>query len=325
MHGLEVHVSVVDRGRLSGEAVHLGVDVDDRKRARFCGVEISGWPDRSALARRVARIAAGSCEVAMSDFLPPTERARLDELRRRDPFVRDVFQQVERILQSRRFGRVQRRAKDFLFWIVAKALLGHADHIKETTIALSVFDESADFNPVESSKVRVAGADLRQRLVDYMQHEGHSDLIQIGIPLNTYVPEIRDRRIAVAIAEFENWHPDARHAHLSSAISGELAHRLENAGLRAGSSEALRIGSHLHSYTLRGSFESRDEILRMNVSLADPTTGRILCSQSFEGPRDDMIKLTRTVADALLAALPSLHPPAGVLMPSRKHPRAGRV
>ena len=156
----------------------------------------------------------------MTDFLTAAERAQLEELRRRDPFVRETLQQVDRIVTSGRFDRVQQRAKDFLGYVVAKTLLGQADQIKETTVALSVFGESTDFNPAETSKIRVAGADLRQRLAAYAQHEGRHDVIHILIPLNTYVPDIRDQRTTVAITEFENWHPNGEQPHLCKAVTG---------------------------------------------------------------------------------------------------------
>ena len=255
----------------------------------------------------------------MTDFLTAAERAQLEELRRRDPFVRETLQQVDRIAASRRFDRVQQRAKDFLGYVVAKTLLGQADQIKETTVALSVFGESTDFNPAETSKIRVAGADLRQRLAAYAQHEGRHDVIHILIPLNTYVPDIRDQRTTVAITEFENWHPNGEQPHLCKAVTAEIIYQLSRAGLRAGLSDSLQIGSHPQRYAVRGSVESRDDVLRMNVSLADPTTGRILCSRSVEGPRDDVLKLTRQVVAALLETLAPLGDGQRVPVSSRKH------
>ena len=43
--------------------------------------------------------------------------------------------------------------------------------------------------------------------------------------------------------------------------------------------------------------------LRMNLSLADSQSGRILCSRVVEGCRDDVLKLTREVAEAVQEAL----------------------
>jgi TolB-like protein len=240
---------------------------------------------------------------AVTDYLTCAERAQLDELRHRDPFVRETLRQVERIVSSRGFDRVQQRPKDFLAYVVAKTLLGCADQIKETTIALSVFGESADFNPAETAKVRVAAGDLRQRLLTYAKQEGKADIIQILIPLNTYVPDIRDRRVTVAITEFENWHPHGDQHYLCAAITAEIAYRLCQAGLRAGPAEILKIGICRRRFTLRGSVESLEHLIRINWSLADPASGRILCSRNVEGSRDDVLRLTRDVTEALLKSL----------------------
>src|SRR5260221_7596825 len=100
----------------------------------------------------------------MIECLNQAERTRLQELRLADPFVDEAIRQLERILASSAFVRSQRRAKDFLTFVVAKKLLGDEDQIKQTTIAIRVFGESAEFDPLESSKVRVAGIALRRRL-----------------------------------------------------------------------------------------------------------------------------------------------------------------
>jgi TolB-like protein len=239
----------------------------------------------------------------MIECLSPAEQSELEELTHRDPFTREALGQVERIIDSRHFRRVQQHAKDFLRFVVAKALLGLGDQIKETTIAMAVFEESADFDPALTSKVRVAAADLRQRLAAYADQEGRHDLIQILLPLNTYVPEIHDRRVAVAIRAFENWHPHGEQQYLCAAISAEIAHQLCVAGLRAGPPESLRLSASRRQYSVRGSVESRDALLRINVSFADPATGRILCSRSFEGLRAEVLKLTHGATEAILEAL----------------------
>src|SRR5438128_899408 len=115
---------------------------------------------------------AGTLAERLADYLAPTERQQLQRLRDNDAFVEEVLGQVDRILQSRHFDRVQRRTRDFLGYVVAKTLLGQTDRINQTAIAIAVFDESADFNPVETSKVRVAAIELRRRLTAYYRREG---------------------------------------------------------------------------------------------------------------------------------------------------------
>jgi hypothetical protein len=126
------------------------------------------------------------------ECLTPAERTRLQELRLVDPFVGEVLRQLERIVRSATFGRVH-RTKSFLVFVVAKTLLGDHEQVKQTTIAMRVFGESAEFDPLESSKVRVAGSALRRRLTSYYANEGKHDNIEVTIPSGTYTPKIRCR------------------------------------------------------------------------------------------------------------------------------------
>lgn len=79
-------------------------------------------------------------------------------------------------------------------FVVSKVLVGHGNQIKEMTIAIQVFGESTAFNPLESSKVRVAGLALRRRLAAYYAHEGARDPVKIILRVGTYVPRIRFER-----------------------------------------------------------------------------------------------------------------------------------
>lgn len=236
--------------------------------------------------------------------LDPADQARLEALRLSDSFVDGALCQLERILASQKFVRLQQHARDFLGYIVGMKLLGQADQIKETTIAMAVFGESADFDPLENSKVRVAGSDLRQRLAEYCKHEGQNDPMEITIPVNTYVPDIRDLRASVAVSAFDNWHPNGDQDHLRSTISAEMAYLLNRAGwVEATAVDTIKFALGQPRYALRGSFETREGLLRINVSLGNLATGHIVCSRSFMGPREDALKLTREIADTLLKAL----------------------
>ena len=90
------------------------------------------------------------------DYLTPAERAQLEDRRKVEPFVDETLRQVERILASPTFERVQEKARNFLVFVVTMKLAGKADEIKETTVAIYVFDEPPDFNPAETAKVRMA-------------------------------------------------------------------------------------------------------------------------------------------------------------------------
>jgi TolB-like protein len=240
----------------------------------------------------------------MIDCLDAAERARLEELLRRDPFVRETLDQVHRVLTSRQFSRVQQRTRDFLIFVVAKTLLGQTGEVKESTIAIAVFEKDAGYDSKESSLVRTAAASLREKLLDYAAHEGKGDALEITIPVNTYIPIIRDRRPTLAVVPFENWHPQLEQPHLCATIVERLAYQLEKAGMRVrlGPLIALSVPGGCR-FTLRGSVEVQDERVRVNFALSDATNGRRLLSDAVEGQREELMALTRHLGELLLDAL----------------------
>jgi len=238
------------------------------------------------------------------EYLSQQERADLKARQLADSFVDETVRQLDRIHTSETFRRAQKHAKDFLGFIVTQKLLGREEVIKEVTIAIHAYGESANYSPTERSTVRVAAGTLRQRLAEYYAEEGRTDAIEITIPPETYVPAIRDRRAAVAVSVFENWNPRRAQDHLCRTVSEEIVHLLAQVGaLQAARVCAIEQMDHSLSYCLRGSLECRDEVMRLNVSLSDLQAGRVVFGQAFEGHRDDLIKLSRQVAMAVVDAL----------------------
>ena len=70
--------------------------------------------------------------------------------------VDDALHQLDRILASKMFARVQHQARDFLIWIVIKTLLGESEQIKEPMIAVNVYNELLDrkLKPIGMDKPR---------------------------------------------------------------------------------------------------------------------------------------------------------------------------
>src|SRR5215813_9128785 len=163
-------------------------------------------------------------------YLDQAEKAQLETLRQTQPFANEVLHQCARILASHTFSRTQQRARDFLSFVVTKTLLGREAEIKETTIAIHVHEEPTDYDPAESSTIRVAAAALRQKLAEYYMAEGQRDPVEIRIPRGTYIPEILDRRVVIAIADFENWNPEGLDDHLCTMVRDEIARSLRGAG-----------------------------------------------------------------------------------------------
>jgi TolB-like protein len=151
--------------------------------------------------------------------------------------------------------------------------------------------------------VRVAAGDVRRRLAAYAEDEGTDDPIEIVMPLNTYVPDLRDRRASVQVSEFDDWQPEGDQRHVATAVTAEIAYLLNRAGIRIQPQNGVMFGPPDRRYRLRGSIEGRDDALKVNLSLARVDTGRIVLSRSFCGPRQECFGITRAIVSALLKTL----------------------
>jgi TolB-like protein/Flp pilus assembly protein TadD len=98
---------------------------------------------------------------------------------------------LEKILTSPEFASAT-RLQQFLAFVVEERLQG-ADTIKETDLAIRVFNRRTSFDPSGDSVVRVAAGNLRHRLRDYYLNTGRDDPLLIELPKGTYVPVFRTR------------------------------------------------------------------------------------------------------------------------------------
>lgn len=112
-----------------------------------------------------------------------------------------VREQLERIVTSSHFEGAARQ-QAFLRFVVSEFLAGRANEIKETLVAISVYDKPPDYDPRLDSTVRVEASKLRQRLENYYQHAGKSDRVRISIPKGSYQPQILTAPIAPESAAF---------------------------------------------------------------------------------------------------------------------------
>src|SRR3954467_12387658 len=78
--------------------------------------------------------------------------------------------------------------KNFLVYIVEQTLSGHANQIKEYTIAVNVLGKPKDFKTQSCGIVRIHAARLRKTLESYYTETGFQDQICISIPKGAYVP-----------------------------------------------------------------------------------------------------------------------------------------
>jgi len=97
----------------------------------------------------------------------------------------DIRNAVDRVRKSRTLGNSERLIQ-FLTFIVEAALKG--EHLKETTIGVSVFNCSPDYDPKADAIVRSQAWRLRLKLREYYAVEGADDPLIIDVPKGHYVP-----------------------------------------------------------------------------------------------------------------------------------------
>jgi TolB-like protein len=103
------------------------------------------------------------------------------------PGESDVRAQLARILASAEFS-VPQRVRQFLIYVVDKALAGEAERIKAYTIAVEVFGRDANFDVQNDPVVRIEAGRLRRALERYYLLDGDSAPVVIEIAKGGYVP-----------------------------------------------------------------------------------------------------------------------------------------
>lgn len=101
-------------------------------------------------------------------------------------------EEVIRVLSSQSF-RYSERLRRFLKFIVDQQLAGNADQIKESVLAMEIFDRSSAYDSRVDSIVRVEARRLREKLTAYYAYEGRDSLVIIELPKGGYVPTFRLR------------------------------------------------------------------------------------------------------------------------------------
>lgn len=110
---------------------------------------------------------------------------------RPDVAPESIQEHLKRILESPAF-RGSKRSQAFLRYVVQMAVEGHADALKERTIAAEVFGRPQDVDLAEDTIVRVGAREVRRRLAQYyVSPEAARDTIRVELPPGSYTPEFR--------------------------------------------------------------------------------------------------------------------------------------
>ena len=107
------------------------------------------------------------------------------------PAPSDIRSALDRLRKSRTIGSSERLV-EFLNFVVEASLNG--EHLKETTIGVSVFGCTTDYDPKADAIVRSQAWRLRLKLKEYYAHEGADDPLVIDLPKGHYVPVFSVRK-----------------------------------------------------------------------------------------------------------------------------------
>jgi hypothetical protein len=125
-----------------------------------------------------------------------------------DPDPDQCKAELEAVIASGIFAKAPSLAL-LLEYVCAKYFEGHANQIKEYSIAVEALGRPASFDPRQDSIVRVEAFRLRKRLKQYYEHEGADRHLRIVIPSGQYVPHFLENGLGASNGEaFEATGPD---------------------------------------------------------------------------------------------------------------------
>jgi hypothetical protein len=100
------------------------------------------------------------------------------------------WQLVQRIVSSPPFQK-STRLRDLLQFITEQTIHGKAHELTEQHIGNALFHKPSDYSPLEDSSVRVHARQLRLKLHEYFNEEGHDEPLILDIPKGSYAPVFR--------------------------------------------------------------------------------------------------------------------------------------
>jgi hypothetical protein len=142
-----------------------------------------------------------------------------------------VSQQLERLLESQHFHK-SKRFPVFLRFVVTEALAGRADSLKERTLGIEVFGKDPNYDTTEDPIVRVTAGEIRKRIAQYYQEQGHEQEIRLLLPSGSYAPHFYPpEEITPAVREMEEI-PEAQKILVAESLASRRSGKLY-AGLLA--------------------------------------------------------------------------------------------
>ncbi|HZP87423.1 MAG TPA: hypothetical protein VFB54_11430 [Burkholderiales bacterium] len=232
--------------------------------------------------------------------------------------------ELERLSSSTAFRRSPRQVR-LLRYLLAEMRAGRASRLKESVIAVEVFDRRAStFDGRADTTVRVEMGRLRRRLARYYAEEGAWAALQIELPVGSYVPVLRARQVngaaklpSIAVLPFSDLGEDATQTPFADGLTDEITDALAqmpgvkvvartSAGKYRGVMEDVRaIGNALGVATLlEGSVQGRGEQLRVVAQWVRTSDGyhawsRAMESMAGETPQEFKERVARDIVSGL--------------------------
>src|SRR3984893_3997069 len=100
----------------------------------------------------------------------------------------DVLHHLDEIVKGPAF-KGSPRSQAFLNHVVAKALHGDSEDLRERSIGIALFERPAAYDTADDAIVRVTASDVRKRLLQHYGNMGGEAKIRIGLAPGSYVPE----------------------------------------------------------------------------------------------------------------------------------------
>jgi TolB-like protein len=246
-----------------------------------------------------------------------------------------VRDQLAQILNSSGFASSTRLCR-FLTHIVNRTLDGDADSIKEFSIAMEVFDRTADYDPNIDAIVRVEARRLRAKLKAY--YETANDPVLIELRPGSYVPSFRclgtgpvpeqrqdaqpRRRPSLAVLPFVNMSPEPEQDYFCDGISEEILNslthlpeldviaRTSSFQFKGVAIDIRDVGQRLGAdLVIEGSVRKAGEQLRITAQAVETACGHHLWSETFGRELKDVFAIQEAIARAV-ADLLRVHAPA---------------
>jgi TolB-like protein len=246
-----------------------------------------------------------------------------------EPEAEGVQNQFQRLLASKSFAQAT-RLREFLKYGV-DAALGGVRNISEFAIGVDVFGRDITFDPRIDPIVRVHARRLRSKLALYYATEGADDLIEIHLPLRSYIPFFRRRepqsscwkerlvphqsgpaRCCLAVFSFVNLSPEAKDDYFADGLTHEVIHsiaQLPECKVISWTAQEKRpevqdIASQLGvDAALSGTLRKAGNRYRVSAELIGVPDHTILWSHMYDVEIDDIIATQEKIAHALSAAL----------------------